>query len=44
MAWATGRRTGAPASGDRVFVKSVQMQDGYQDVGLAFSGVMPARS
>ncbi len=33
---------GAPAAGERVFVKSVQMQDGYQDVGLSFSAVVPA--
>jgi hypothetical protein len=35
---------GAPAVGDRLFVKSVQMQDGYQDVGLAFSSLVPAAS
>jgi hypothetical protein len=35
---------GAPVAGDRIFVKSVQMQDGYQDVGLMFSGVVPASS
>ena len=35
---------GAPAAGERVFVKSVQMQDGYQDVGLSFSGLVPAAS
>ena len=35
---------GAPVAGQRIFVSSRQMKDGWQDVPKAFSGVVPASS
>ena len=35
---------GAPVAGDRIFVQSTQMQDGWQSVPASFTGVVPAAS
>jgi hypothetical protein len=35
---------GAPQAGDRIFIQSVQMLDGWQDVRLQFTGIVPAAS
>ena len=35
---------GAPTVGQRIFVQSNQLQDGWQDLPLAFTGLVPASS
>ncbi len=35
---------GAPVAGDRIFVESFQMEDGWQDVPKAYTGLVPASS
>ena len=35
---------GAPAAGERIFVQSRQMQDGWQDNAIVYTGLIPASS
>jgi len=35
---------GAPVAGDRIFVQSFQMKDGWQTVAASFTGIVPAPS
>ena len=35
---------GAPVAGQRIFVSSQQMLDGWKDIAKAYTGVVPASS